>query len=480
VNDVNIISEGMRSGAWRRGRAGFWKYGVVLGSLLAVAGLAQAQSAAPAPDDSLTYKGITLYGIVDLGLQYQTHGAPINDYFPGGSADIVQKNSNHSITGVTPNNLSQSRIGLNGVEPLFDDWTAVFKLETFFNPQSGEISDALKSLAQNNGRSVASGTQTTNIDSSVAGQFFQQSFAGFSSKTFGTVTFGRQNTLLADGVAKYDPNAASQAFSLIGLSGTTAGAGDTQDRRLDNSVKYTNNSLFGSFLHLGAMYKFNGAWGSAYTAWEHNLGFEYAGFSLDGYYAKIKNAVSVSALSAAQVAELPGLGLSPSNSLAGTISDNTSFSFMALYTWNPVKLFASYEHISYGNPVTPLTAGFDDIGGYKLAFVNNTAFPENKILQVYWAGVKWSASSTLDLTWAYYGYHQNAYGTGAVAGCKNASSAFCSGQLEAFSFDAVWKMSKRFDSYAGIMYTGVRNGLANGYVFHTTDMNPTVGVRYKF
>jgi predicted porin len=480
VNDANRISEGMLFGAWVRGRAGFLKSGLILGSMLAATGLAHAQSAAPAPaaDDSLTYKGITLYGIVDIGLQYQTHGAPINDFFPGGSADIVQKNSNHSIIGVTPNNLSQSRIGLNGVEPLFDDWSAVFKLETFFNPQSGEISDALKSLAQNNGRSVASGTQTTNLDSSVAGQFFTQSFVGFSSKSAGTLTFGRQNTLLADGVAKYDPNAASQAFSLIGLSGTTAGAGDTQDRRLDSSLKYT--ATLAQFLHVGAMYKFNGAWGSANTAFEGNLGFDYAGFSLDGYYAKVKDAIAVSALSAAQVATLPGLGLSPSNSLAGTVSDNTSFSIMLLYTANPLKFFVSYEHISYGNPVNPLPVGFDDIGGYKLAVVNNAAFPENKILQVYWAGIKWSASPTLDLTWAYYGYHQNAYGTGAVAGCKNASSAFCSGVLEAPSFDAVWKMSKRFDSYAGIMYTGVRNGLANGYVFHTTDLNPTVGVRFKF
>ena len=115
--------------------------------------------------ESLTSHGITLYGIVDLGLQYQSHGAPISDYFPAGSADIVQKNSNGSIFGVTPNNLSQSRIGLTGKEPLVDDWSAVFRLETFFNPQSGEISDALKSLVQNNGRALA--VQTTNLDSSV-------------------------------------------------------------------------------------------------------------------------------------------------------------------------------------------------------------------------------------------------------------------------------------------------------------------------
>ena len=85
-------------------------------------------------------------------MQDQSHGAPINDYFVAGSAEIVQKNSNHSVTGITPSNLSQSRIGLQGAEPLVGDWSGVFKLETFFNPQSGNISDALKSLAQNNGR----------------------------------------------------------------------------------------------------------------------------------------------------------------------------------------------------------------------------------------------------------------------------------------------------------------------------------------
>jgi predicted porin len=476
VNDANQVSEGIRFGAWRKGCAGFLKVGLVLGSVLAAMGVAHAQSL-PA-DDSLTYKGITLYGVVDLGLQYQTHGAPINDFFPGGSADIVQKNSNHSILGVTPNNLSQSRIGLNGKEDLFDDWSAVFKLETFFNPQSGEISDALKSLAENNGRSVASGTQTTNLDSSVAGQIFQQSFVGFSSKTFGTITFGRQNTLIADGVSKYDPNAASQAFSLIGLSGTTAGGGDTQDRRLDDSMKYT--ATFANFLHAGAIYKFNGAWGSANTAFEGQLGFDYAGFSLDGYYAKIKDALTVSALSAAQVATLPALGLSPSNSLAGTVSDNVAFDFMALYNWDVFKFFAGYEHISYGNPQNPLPVGFDDIGGYKLAVVNNTAFPRNKVLQVYWGGVKYAASPQVDFTAAWYGYKQNNYAVGADANCSSNIAATCSGTEDDYSADVVWKMTKRFSSYAGMMYTGVHGGLANGYVFHTNDITTTIGLRYTF
>src|SRR5882672_8892005 len=138
---LNVTSKSMT----RTGGVVGWCGGVLLGAL-AVVGVAQAQStAAPAAatDDSLTFHGITLYGIVDVGIQNQSHGAPISDYFVGGSAEIVQKNSNHSVTGVTPSNLSNSRIGLQGVEPLVGDWSGVFKLETFFNPQSGQISDAL-------------------------------------------------------------------------------------------------------------------------------------------------------------------------------------------------------------------------------------------------------------------------------------------------------------------------------------------------
>src|ERR1700693_5355835 len=265
---------------------------------------AQAQSssapAPKAPDSSLTWNGITLYGIVDVGLQYQTHGVPISDYFPAGTESIIQKNRNVSSTAVTPSNLSQSRIGLSGNEPLTGDWSGVFRLETFFNPQSGDLSDALKSQVLNNGRAVSA--QSTNVDSSVAGQLFAgAAYAGFSSPTVGTFTFGRHVTLLADGVGKYDPLAASNAFSLIGFSGTTAGGGDTEDRRLDQSVKYTGK--YGP-LHLGALYQFSGASGGANTAVQLQLGGEFAGGSIDGYYAKKKDAIATAALSAAQVSDL--------------------------------------------------------------------------------------------------------------------------------------------------------------------------------
>jgi predicted porin len=478
--------------------AGLGCGGLVLLAALSAPGFAQAQSAAPAPssDDSLTWKGITLYGIVDVGIQNQTHGAPISDYFVGGSAEVVQKNSNHSATGVVPSSLSNSRIGLQGVEPLVGDWSGVFKLETFFNPQSGQIADALKSLAQNNGRSLA--TQNTNVDSSASGQTFIQSYAGVSSKTFGTITFGRQNTVLADGIAKYDPNYASQAFSYIGISGGPAGGGDTQNRRLDSSVKYVG--LFkpaeGVGAHLSAQYKFNQSTGSANTAYEVSFGGDYAGFSADVYYTKIKDAVALGALSAGQVADLSLLcpnplpagescvAANPSNALTATVSDNTAYAFMGLYNMGVLKFFGGYEHIQFANPDTPLSAGFD-VAAYRVAYVNvqsgaKSTYFHDKTLQVYWAGVRYTVIPELDLVGAYYGIKQNAYGSGANAGCSTNKSGTCSGTEDIISFDAVYRLSKRFDAFAGAMYSGVHDGLANGFLFHTTDVTTTAGVRFKF
>jgi predicted porin len=94
--------------------------------------------------------------------------------------------------------------------------------------------------------------------------------------------------------------------------------------------------------------------------------------------------------------------------------------------------------------------------------------------------VKYSVDSNLDLTLAYYGYHQSSFATGANAGCTTIASGACSGLLRDVSFDAVYKLSKRFDAYAGVMYSAVADGLANGYIYSKNNFNPTIGVRFTF
>jgi predicted porin len=435
-------------------------------------------NAAPSDNTSLTWKGITLYGVVDVGLQYQTHGVPASDYVAYSTEPVVQKNSNGSVTALVSSPLSWSRIGLSGKEPLVGDWSGVFRLETYFNPTTGDLSDGLKSLTLNNGR--ANSVQTTNLDSSVAGEIFGGgAYVGLNSPTGGTLTFGRQLTLLAQGIVDYDPvedgQDSAHGFSLLGGSRTAAGGGTTEDTRLDHSIKYGNQV---GWIKLAALYQFSGASGDVNTAIQGQLGIEIEGANIDAYFARKYDAISASALSSARLKALAP-SYSASNAVAATVSDNTAFAIMGRYRAGPVKFYTGYEHISFANPNTPLADGYVDIGGYVLAEISNTAYPIEKTLQVYWAGAKWQATSRLYVAGSYYGYHQNSYVTGAFAGCSSTAASGCSGTETGIGVIGAYTLSQRFETYLGSVWTHVADGLASGYLYDAT-VTSTVGVRLKF
>jgi len=102
--------------------------------------------------------------------------------------------------------------------------------------------------------------------------------------------------------------------------------------------------------------------GSVNTAVQGQLGGSFGRASVDAYYARKYNAISGSALTPAQLAGLAPQ-FSSSNSVAATVSDNTSYALMGLYDFHAVKLYGGYERIRCANPETPLTPGFVGIGG---------------------------------------------------------------------------------------------------------------------
>lgn len=422
-----------------------------------------ADNAAPGDDDSLTKYGITLYGTIDLGVVYQTHGAPISGEFHATYESLISKNSNNSIFGIEGNGMSQSKIGLKGTEELMDGLAGIFKLETGFNPNSGAISDSVKSVAENNGQPLTS--QTSNADSSRAGQVFNgAAYAGLDSKTYGTLTFGRQNAIMLDDVIKYDPNGASNAFSVIGYSGTTAGMGDTEDARLDSSLKYALDMGPG---HVDALYKMGGYGTSQNSAYEAQVGADLGGLSVDAIYNVVMDAIATSAATTYA---------GPANSIAATISDNTTYGLMAKYKLDAFKFYAGWERIEYANPEYAKTVGNTTIGGYVLGTVNNAAYNNNKMLNVIWTGVKYSLTPKIDVTGAYYHYDQNSF---AGNGCTDTSSSSCSGSLNAVSLVFTETLTKHFDLYQGAMYSSVSNGMASGYLY-TNTIDPAVGARLNF
>ena len=434
--------------------------------LAGIAALTFADTASAA-DDTLTWNGITLYGTVDIGIAYQNHGAPLSQDFYPGLQYMIGKSNDKSITSIAPSGLSQSKVGLRGVEKLDDEFSFIFNAEMGFNPTSGKIADAPKSLINNNG--VALANQKAAGDGSRAGQFFNgQAWAGFSSKDYGNLTLGRHVTILGDNIVKYDPMNGSYAFSIIGYSGLTAGGGNTEDVRLDDSVKYTYKY---DMFHLGALYQFGKSDASPGEAWQGNIGFDYAGFSVDGVYARKKDAIALGSLSAAQITA----GL-PRDSLTATISDNEAWTLLGSWTGGPFKVSGGFEHITFSNPSLPVAAGFAGLGGYWISVTNNAAFPHDKKFDVSWIGAKYLITKDFDITGAYYHYNQDAYG---ATKCSTNAAGNCSGSEDVFSVRLDYRFNKRFDVYAGVAYSKVSDGLANGFL-NTSEYDPMIGFRFQF
>src|SRR5215471_9941736 len=128
------------------------KLGIFAATILAAAGTCCGVSAANAApktctglwdfietDCQLTWYGITLYGVVDAGFGYQSHGAPFDSRSPPGSAYIVQRYSRSARWDVAPNGLQNSFIGIKGTEPIGGDTSVIFALDAGFDPYSFKI-----------------------------------------------------------------------------------------------------------------------------------------------------------------------------------------------------------------------------------------------------------------------------------------------------------------------------------------------------
>ncbi|HEY0195521.1 MAG TPA: porin, partial [Kofleriaceae bacterium] len=312
----------------------------------------------------LSWNGVTLYGTVDVGVAHLSHGAPLSPSYGPSLPFVLQAFSNRPITSLTNNGLSQSKLGLSGVEPLhLADLKALFKLETGFQPTSGRLTDGPRSLLDNNG--LPNNQRVTAGDSGRAGQVFQgAAYVGLGSDTFGTLTIGRHQSLMADGLLKYDPQLQSQAFSPIGYSGTSGGFGDTEDKQLDDAIKYA--FAYGPG-HAAGLYQLGRKGARSIGSASFDLGADYAGLSVDFVWGLVRDAIMAASLNAMQAAAAPG-------TLAATVSDNTGFAAMASYTISPVKLYAGYEHMRYTNPDDALANGTVTIGGYVLSAINNAAY----------------------------------------------------------------------------------------------------------
>ena len=417
-------------------------------------------------DGPLTWKGITIFGVYDVGATYMTHGAPLSDFFAPGVAQSIIKQSTNSMFSASPGNMSQSKIGVKGEEDVANGFKGLFLVETYFQSTSGQITDSPHSLLATYG--VPQNQQLASGDSSKAGQAFGQAYAGVKHATFGTLTFGRQTSVLTDETTAFDPLPGSQAFSPMGYSGVYGGGGgDTSAARMDSLLKY--DATVGMF-HLGGMYQLEGNAGTGNLGtFETVAGASYGGLSVDLLYGHIKDAISFAAASA--------------TSMTGTVSDNTIYAAMAKYAMGPMTYMGGYQHITYANPAGYVPSG-STFDGYLMSTTNNVAYNDNKQLQFYWLGGKYQVTSKMTLAAAGYHLDQNMFNQAGIVSCaglkaSDSSHANCKGAENWASLAMDYKWTARIDTYAGLMYSHAYGGIASGF-FHDDNINPTVGVRYAF
>ena len=360
-----------------------------------------------------------------------------------------------------------------------------------------------------------------------------------ATRLYGTLTVGRQYSLVLDGQATYDPMALAQAFSLLGYSGTAgAGVGSTEDTRWDNSVKYI--FTYGPF-HAAGMYTNGGQDtpmnGDGYGA---NAGITYMGFSVDGFYTKENGAVNLSRVPLAAngisafTALFPGgppvqtacnaaLANCP-NALLGTITDNEAWDVMAKYSFNvpgffsepavstkdapcgglkdapcapptaKVTLYGGYQHVDQSNPQNAQWeySGNHTIGGYQYIATGLRAFGSDRIRETAWAGASYE-DGPWKLIGAWYFFSQNSFLNASFQNCATTTAAAltsatfvgkrigsnCSGDFNQGSFLIDYTLNRHVDLYSGVSFTEQTGGLNSGFLEDNTWVFAT-GMRLKW
>lgn len=268
---------------------------------------------------------VTLYGILDEGLMYQSSAAGA----PGGKRVFLDSTSG----------ISGSRWGMTGAEDLGGGLNAIFTLEGGINLNSGAAAQG--------------GTM-----------FGRQIFVGMKDNSLGSLTFGRQYDMMF----YY-----GQPLTSAGVQGGSAlflHPGDLDNTgnsiRVNNAIRYMSPNYAG--LTFGGEYSVGGVAGNATANSGYSLGAAYTRgpLMLGAAFAYFKNPTSATA----------GSGFFTDNANGATALSQTLNSGYAsatayqtgivggAYTIGAVTLSTSYSNTQYanlGSSFSTRTARFDNV-----------------------------------------------------------------------------------------------------------------------
>jgi len=376
-----------------------------------------AAVAALAAGGAYAQSSVTLYGVVDAGVEYQNHQP--NQLGQTGSHDVVRLNSG---------NMSGSRWGLRGVEDLGGGLKGVFVLESGFS-----------------------------VDTGVSGQsnrlFGRQAFVGVQSQ-FGTLTLGRHQTPFYDFGLAFDPMAISSNYSITSQ-------GTEFQSRADNSVKYigTFGGLTTSLLYSTGANTVGTA--SAYQG----ISGEVPGSYKTGREYSASVVYNGGPFSIGAIFDETNLG---NPAIAGVDSTRAKIqraSLAGTYAFGPAKVFAGYRYAhALDNARLP---GGTLANGTVAANVSN----------LYWLGLGYQLTPALSLTGA--AYYQDFRNTGADPWSFVVSTDYAFSKRTDAYFNVAYTKNKD-GSTLGLSGTGAAGsgfGATNG---SANQFGAVVGVRHKF
>lgn len=405
---------------------------LAIAAMTAFAGAAQAQSS------------VTIYGVMDVGVMGQTNAGNLNSSTAGTSTNPVNGGGykGGSNFGFMQGGESASRLGFKGTEDLGGGTKAVFLLEQGFSTANGSL--AATGLPGNG----ASSPNSTG-DSSNSGQLFNRgAYAGLSNAKYGTLTLGRQQTLMLDNIGNYNP-VNSQMFSPIGFSGSFGGGGYTDMARANGALKYKQKVMG---VDVNALYAPGGYAGnnSAGTRLEGNLGYESAKWGVQALYAYQEGATSmagVTASGAAGAAVATSFAtIVPANAVAVTWANTSSWQFTSKYkVMDKLTAMAGYQFMSIGTPSNFSYYQNQAVmaNGSGFTIDSNTARTNRMIVNTFWVGAQYDFTPTIKGSIGYYQGNTNAQ--------NNATTSTLGGTNKYESAMVEYYMSKRTNLYAAVM-----------------------------
>ncbi|WP_431824832.1 porin [Burkholderia sp. F1] len=245
---------------------------------------------------------VTLYGVLDAGITYQSNVQPT----AGGNGK-----SRFSMGS----GIDQSRFGLRGSEDLGGGLKAIFTLESGFNLGNGGLS--------NN-----------------KGMFNRQAFVGLSSQ-YGTVTLGKQYDAVQDYLAPLTATGTwgGTYFAHVGNNDRLSTNGDVA---LNNTVKFTSANYAG--LQFGGTYSFsndtNFGNNRAYSA---GLSYQFQGLKLGAAYAQANNAGVTNTGAVSQPFDANG------KAVTLTPARNRTYGVAAAYAFGPAQVGAAWTQSRLDN-----------------------------------------------------------------------------------------------------------------------------------